>query len=160
MAGEHRTQIRDDQSSRAVMHGTNQNHLHIILYESTVYLLRIQVECSADRTVDSQRRWCNLPYEINAWIDLNDDGIFSESENAAPYRWPLNSYIPQGIVDLQIVVPAIDQRNTKVGKHRMRLIIMLNEEYREKCGKNHYSETRDYTVTIVPRWKKSGKPIS
>jgi hypothetical protein len=162
MAGEHRTQIRDDASTRAVMRGDNQNqhHLTIILNEDTVYLLRIQLECSEQRTRDSFERNCNLMYDVNVWIDLNDDGRFDDSENAAPFRWPLNSYTPQGIYDLQIYVPLIDERKTKTGPHRMRLVIILNEQYRQQCGNNDYRETREYNVTIVSNTRQTGNYLS
>jgi hypothetical protein len=162
MAGEHRTQIRDDASTRAIMRGDNQNqhHLTIILNEDTVYLLRIQLECSEQRTRDSFERNCNLMYDVNVWIDLNDDGRFDDSENAAPFRWPLNSYTPQGIYDLQIYVPLIDERKTKTGPHRMRLVIILNEQYQQQCGNNDYRETREYNVTIVSNTRQTGNYLS
>ncbi|CAF5184597.1 unnamed protein product, partial [Rotaria sp. Silwood1] len=142
MAGEHRTQIRDDESTRAALTGKTPNyqHLAIVLYEDTVYLLRIQLECTGTQDRDSVGNNCNLPHDVAAWIDLNDDGKFSDTENAAPHRWPLTSYVPQGIYDLQIYVPDIDGARTKSGPHRMRLDVTLNEQYRQKCGKNYYRE--------------------
>ncbi|CAF4996413.1 unnamed protein product, partial [Rotaria sp. Silwood1] len=153
MAGEHRTQIRDDESTRAALTGKTPNyqHLAIVLYEDTVYLLRIQLECTGTQDRDSVGNNCNLPHDVAAWIDLNDDGKFSDTENAAPHRWPLTSYVPQGIYDLQIYVPDIDGARTKSGPHRMRLDVTLNEQYRQKCGKNYYRETREYNVTIVKK---------
>ncbi|CAF1488364.1 unnamed protein product, partial [Rotaria sordida] len=151
MAGEHRTQIRDDQSTRAALAGNTRNyqHLAITLYEDTVYLLRIQFECTGSQNEDSVGNNCNLPHDVAASIDLNDDGRFNDIENAAPYRWPVTSYTPQGIYDLQIYVPDIDGTKTKSGPHRMRLDITLNEQYRQKCGKNYYRDTREYNITIV-----------
>jgi hypothetical protein len=153
MAGEHRTQIRDDESTRALANNDNRNrnqeHLAIILNEDTVYLLRIQLDCSEQRNRESFEYNCNLAYDVNVWIDLNDDGRFDDSENAAPFRWPLNSYTPQGVYDLQISVPVIDGRKIKSGPHRMRLVVMLNDQYRRQCDNNDYSETREYTITIV-----------
>ncbi|CAF4027033.1 unnamed protein product [Rotaria sp. Silwood2] len=153
MAGEHRTQIRDDQSTRAQLtHNTRiHQHLSIVLYEDTVYLLRIQLECTGSQNKESAENNCNLPHDVAAWIDLNDDGQFTGTENAAPYRWPLASYVPQGIYDLQIYAPNIDGTKTKSGPHRMRLDVTLNEQYRQKCGKNYYRETREYNVTIVKK---------
>ncbi|CAF1097358.1 unnamed protein product [Rotaria sordida] len=151
MAGEHRTQIRDDQSTRNALTGKTRSyqHLSVVLYEDTVYLLRIQLECTGEWGREPVDNNCNLPHDVAAWIDLNDDGKFSDIENAAPYRWPLASYIPQGVYDLQIYVPDIDGTRTKSGPHRLRLDVTLNEQYRQKCGKNYYRETREYNVTIV-----------
>jgi hypothetical protein len=159
MAGEHRTQIRDDPSTRAVYgnDGRNQHYLAITLNEDTVYLLRIQLDCSEQRIRDAYELNCNLMYDVNVWIDLNDDGRFDDSENAAPFRWPLDSYTPQGVYDLQISVPVIDGIKTKNGPHRMRLVVMLDEQYRRKCGDNNYRETREYTITIVPNTGQPGK---
>jgi hypothetical protein len=159
MAGEHRTQIRDDPSTRALTSGDNQyqQHLAIVLYEGIVYLLRIQLDCGQQRSRDSLEYSCNLGYDINVWIDSNDDGTFDDSENVTPFRWPLHSYTPQGVYDLQISVPIIDGIKTKNGPHRMRLVVMLDEQYRRKCGDNNYRETREYTITIVPNTGQPGK---
>ncbi len=157
MAGEHRTQIRDDPSTRALLTGNYQNQQHqtIILYEDIVYLLRIQLDCSRQWSSDALERNCHLIYDVNVWIDLNDDGIFDSSENAAPYHWPINSYTPQGIYDLQIYIPVLDAQRIKTGPHRMQLAVTLSEQYRRKCGENDYKEIREYTVSIIPTGTKA-----
>ncbi|CAF4050952.1 unnamed protein product, partial [Rotaria sp. Silwood2] len=123
MAGEHRTQIRDDESTRAALIDNTRNHQHlaIVLYEDTIYLLRIQLECTRPQVSDSNDNNCNLPHDVAAWIDVNNDGKYDDTEYAAPYRWPLTSYVPQGIYDLQIYVPIIDGIKMKSGPHRLRL---------------------------------------
>ena len=153
MAGEHRTQIRDDASTKALL---DRHHLSIVLYEDTTYLLRLQSECNDDRTNHLVENSCQLPYDVNVWIDLNDDGAFDDSEMAAPFRWPLNSYLPQGVYDLQVRVPAIGERTTKTGPHRMRLVVMVNEQYRQRCGSYEYKEMREYSVTIVKNTMQPG----
>ena len=159
MAGEYRTQIRDDPSTKAVMGRDNryERHLTIILYEDTVYLLRIQLECSQQRGGNYYRTNCTLPHDVNVWIDLNDDNVFSDTENASPYRWPLTSYIPEGIYDLQLYIPIIDGREVRSGPHRMRMAVSLDEQYRRKCGNNFFTETREYNVTIVRYNTRPGK---
>ena len=158
MSGEHRTQIRDDPSTKALLERNQQNrhHLSIVLYEDTTYLLRMQLECNGQRINGSVENSCQLPYDVNVWIDLNDDGSFDDSEIAAPFRWPLNSYLPQGVYDLQVHVPAIGERTTKTGPHRMRLVVMLNEQYRQRCGSYEYKEMREYSVTIVKNTMQPG----
>jgi hypothetical protein len=108
------------------------------------------LDCSGQWSKDSLDNNCNLAYDVNAWIDLNNDNVFGDSENAAPFRWPLHSYTPQGVYDLQIHIPTIHANMTRSGTYRMRLVITLNEQYRRKCGNSDYRETRDYSVTIVP----------
>ncbi|UJR08389.1 hypothetical protein I4U23_012660 [Adineta vaga] len=150
MGGEHRTQLRDDPSTNALL-GTSdeiQQHLSIMLREGVTYLLRLQFECIGHQR-NSVENNCHLPHEVSAWIDLDDNGRYDESESATPYRWPLTSYLPQGVYDLQIVVPVIDGRKIKSGPHRMKLVVILNEDYRKKCNINDYEETRYYTVTVV-----------
>ncbi|CAF0777755.1 unnamed protein product [Adineta ricciae] len=151
MGGEHRTQIRDDPSTNALLETSDeyQQHLSIMLREGVTYLLRLQFECGGHRYRNSPDYMCKLPHEVSAWVDLNDDGHYDEPESATPYRWPLTSYLPQGIYDLQIVVPIIDDRKIKSGPHRMKLVVTLNEQYRRKCNIYDYQETKFYTVTIV-----------
>lgn len=161
MAGEYRTQIRDDPSTKAVLSRDYpyERHLTIVLYEDTVYLLRIQLECTRQRGRGSYRTNCTLPHDVYAWIDLNDDGTYDDSENASPYRWPVTSYIPEGIYDLQLYIPVITGRQIKTGPHRMRLAVTLDEQYRQKCGNNYYTETREYNVTIVRYNTQPGKHL-
>lgn len=151
MASEYRTQIRDDPSTDLATRNdpVHERHSVITLYEDNVYLLRIQLECHSNRGKETARVNCSLPHDVNAWIDLNDDGVFDESENAAPYRWPLTSYVPEGVYDLQIYVPSLNERAIRTGPHTLRLEVTLNEDYRRRCGNNYYRETRDYNVTIV-----------
>ena len=159
MAGEHRTQIRDDSLTRALISGNNRNldNLAIVLYEGTVYLLRIQLDCSGQRNREIYEKECSLIHEVNVWIDLNEDGRYDQSENAAPFRWPLYSYTPQGVYDLQIYVPVLDTTRTRTGPYRMRLVVTSNEQYRRQCGDNDYRETREYTVNIVPKNSQAGR---
>lgn len=158
MAGEYRTQIRDDPSTRAVISRDtpHEQHLTIILYEDTIYLLRIQLECTQKWAGTYFKTNCTLPYDANVWIDLNDDGTFDDTENATPYRWPITSYIPQGVYDLQLYIPLLGGGTVKSGPHLMRLVVTLNEQYREKCGNDFYTETREYNVSIVRHGIQSG----
>lgn len=151
MTGEYRTQIRDDPSTEAAMANDpmHEKHLAITLYEDTMYLLRIQLECRSNRGRETARVNCSLPHDVTAWIDINDDGIFDDSENAAPYRWPIASYIPEGVYDLQIYVPSLDAYSIRSGPHTLRLQVTLDDDYKSKCGNNYYKETRDYNITIV-----------
>ncbi|CAF2523193.1 unnamed protein product [Rotaria sp. Silwood2] len=151
MAGEHKTQIRDDESTRAALTDNTQNYQqrYIVLYEDTVYLLRIQLECNRPlRTLPVDNN-CSLLHDVIAYIDFNNDGKFDDTEYAATYRWPLTIYFPKGIYDLQIYVPVIDKTKIKSGPHVLRLEVMLHEQYRQICGKNYYKETREYNVTII-----------
>lgn len=161
MAGEHRTQIRDDSLARVRLSGDNQNQPRqsIVLYEDTVYLLRIQLDCSRQWKNDASGYNCNLIYDVNIWIDLNEDGTFDASESAVPFRWPLHSYTPQGVYDMQIYIPVIDTRKMKPGPYRMQLVVMMNEHYRRKCGNNDYKETREYTVAIVPNTRQPSNDL-
>ena len=159
LAGEHRTQIRDDPSAGVVLTSNSRNHQSqtVVLYEDTVYQFRIQLDCSRLWSSDTFEHSCSLAYDVNVWIDLNGDGNFDSSESVAPYQWPLNSYTPQGIYDLQLHIPVIDGNKTKTGPHRMQLVVTMSEQYRRKCGNNDHKETREYTVSIVPITRRAGK---
>jgi hypothetical protein len=158
MAGERGTQIRDDKPTNALLNDyQNRHHLAVTIYEHTVYLLRIQLDCSWQLNTDLFANGCNLAQDVNVWIDLNDDGRFDASEIGTPYLWPVTSYMPQGIYDLQLYIPLIDGRYMKTGQHRMRLVVMSSENYRRICGRTDYYETRDYTVNIIPRFGYLGK---
>ncbi len=160
MAGEQGTHIRDDiPTNIALTENQNRHHLAVTLYENTVYRIRIQLDCDSLSSRGLFQPNCNLAQDVNVWIDLNNDGQFDESESRIPQRWPLHSYMPLGIYDLKIDVPTIDGQNTRSGSHRMRVVMKPSEEYRRKCGNTDYSETREYTVNIIPRTTYGGNTI-
>lgn len=157
MAGEKGTEIRDDLPSYEVSNSfANQHHKAVTLFEHTVYLLRIQLDCASQLRTDLTPTGCNLAQDVNVWIDLNDDGNFDQSELGAPYRWPVTSYMAEGIYDIQIYVPQLDSRNIRNGPHRMRITVTPSDHYRQLHGSCDYGQTREYMVTIIPRMKYSG----
>ena len=160
MAGERGTQIRDDTPSTAVLNEyQNRHHMAVTLFEHTVYLLRIQLDCSWQLDQELFENGCNLAQDVNVWVDLNNDGIFDSSEVGAPYRWPVTSYMAQGIYDIQIYVPLLNSNFMRTGQHRMRVVVMSTDHYRRLCGRVDYNETREYTINIIPRARYSGKYI-
>ena len=143
MAGEHRTQIRDDPLGRDIASRYDQKStafalLYCMKTLSICYAFSwIAVDNGAENHMGPT---ANLAHEVNVWIDLNGDNRFDDSENASPFRWPLNSYTPQGVYDLQIYIPVIDAHRMKPGPYRMRLVVTLNEQYGRKCDKSDYKE--------------------
>jgi len=161
MAGERGTQIRDDlPTSTSLSDYQNRHHMAVTLHEHTVYLLRIQLDCSWQLNTELFENGCNLAQDVNVWIDLNDDGRFDQSEIGAPYHWPVTSYLAKGIYDLQIYIPVLDGTYKRTGVHTMRLVILPNDNYLRTCGRTDYNETRDYSVNIVPRARYLGKYTS
>ena len=124
MAGEGGTEIRDDKPTLGLLNNyQNRHHLAVTVYEHTIYLIRIQLDCSWQLNSDLFENGCNLAQDVNLQIDINNDGRFDESENKAPYRWPVTSYMGQGIYDLQIYVPPIDRQYVRDRQHRMRVVV-------------------------------------
>lgn len=158
MAGERGTEIRDDHAANVISNDyQGRHHMAVTIYEHTVYLFRVQLDCSWQLNADLFANGCNLAQEVKVWVDLNNDGRFDESEIGTPYHWPVTSYMPQGIYDLQIYIPLIDDRYMKTGQHRMRLVVASSENYRRICGRTDYNETRDYSINIIPRTGYIGK---
>ena len=152
MAGERGTEIRDDKPTNALLNSyQNQHHLAVTIYEHTVYLIRIQLDCSWQLDRELFENGCNLAQDVHIWIDLNNDGRFDESEMGTPYRWPVTSYMAQGIYDMQLYIPSLDNKYLRTGPHRMRIVVQHSESYRLICGLIDYNETRDYTINIIPR---------
>ena len=158
MTGEQGTHIRDNIPTNSVLReNQNRHHLAVTLFENTVYRLRIQLDCFPHARGGYPASDCNVAQDVNVLIDFNNDGRFDETESRVPQRWPLLSAVDLGVYDLQISIPAIDQRNTKLGPHRMRIVVMPSEEYRRKCGSTDARETREYTVNVVPKTTYRGK---
>jgi hypothetical protein len=161
MIGQQGTEIRDETpTNTAISIYRNRQHMSATLYESTVNVLRIQLDCSQQYRDDSLDYGCSLGYQINVWIDLNDDEKFDEVENRVHHRSLIQGQGPRGTYDLEICIPLIDDTNTRAGPHRMRISLMTSEDYRKKCDNTGYSETREYTVNVIPKAICGGKIYS
>lgn len=158
MAGEKGTQIRDDRpKNNYVLNDPKQHHMSVTLMERTIYLIRIQLDCTSQLRTDLTPTGCNLAQDVGVSIDLNNDGRFDENEIGSPYRWPVTSYLPEGIYDLQIHVPAIDSTYMRNEPHLMRIVVIPSSYYRESCGYSDYREVREYSLNIIPKVRYSSK---
>lgn len=136
LTGQDNSEIRDQ----------NQYHGNVTLYESSVYVLRIRLDCVKQYQSD-----CNLSYDINAWIDFNDDENFDDFENRVHPHALMLGKEQDGFHNLEISTPKLDGVKTKLGQHRMSLNIKPNVDNRKICHDQDYSETREYTVNIIPK---------
>jgi hypothetical protein len=154
MAGEQGSHIRDNlPTDFALPDSQNRHHLAVSLHDNTIYRLRVQLDCNPSVSRSLSDGNCNLAKDVNVWIDFNNDQQFDQSESRIPHRWPLYSSMPLGIYDFEIQIPPIDEQGTRSGSHRMRIVITPSEEYRRKCVNRggDVSETREYTVNILPK---------
>jgi hypothetical protein len=160
MTGEYDSRIQDDtQTDTARNDDRNRQYLTATLYEDTIYRLHVEFDCGGLLGRDSYGNVCDLSQNVNVWIDFNDNG-FDDAESRDPRRPSSNSYIAGGTYDMEISIPMIDGRNTKSGPHRMRLAVTPTDEYQRECGTVEDSETREYTVNIVPKATYPGKSLS
>lgn len=158
MTGHHDTEIRDETlSSAAIDDNQNLRHLNVTLYESSVNVLRIELDCAQQSNNGLLDGSCSLNYYVNIWIDLNDDEKFDDSENRVLQRSLVSNLRQPGTYYLEVCIPSIDDINTKVGPHRLRLDIMPNEDYRKTCSHIDGSDTREYIVNIIPKVTCEGK---
>jgi hypothetical protein len=141
MSGEQGTYIRDERLINEI--AINDQYQTATLYENTVYRLNVQLECGRQSA-------CDLSQNIKVWIDFNDDGHDGAESRIFPHSRS-NNYKSDGVYDLEINIPYIDNSNTRAGPHRMRLTVTPSEEYQRDCGYAASPETRDYTVNIIPK---------
>jgi hypothetical protein len=158
IAGQQGTEIRDEtRTNAAISDNQNRRYTTVTLHESSVNVLRIKLDCAQQYRDDSLDYGCSLAYNIDVWIDLNDDGKFDAVENRIHHRSLMHSQGPRDTYDLEVSIPFINGIKTKAGPHRMRLNLMPSEDYLKKCGDTDYTETREYTVNIVPKATCGGK---
>lgn len=157
MAGEKGTEIRDDiPRNRAISLYEDEHHQQVTLFENTVYLIRIQLDCATQSNTQLTRTGCNLAQDLFIAIDRNDDGRFDASELGTPYRWPVASYMVEGIYDLQLYVPALHDLYGRRETHKMRILVLPSDYYIRTCGPSLYNETREYQVKIIPVQRRTG----
>jgi hypothetical protein len=152
MSGELGTHIRDDTPLNTLV-GANQNrhHLAVTLYESTIYRIRIQLDCDRPSSKGSYDINCNHAQDVNIWVDFNNNGIYEDSESRVAPRSPFQNSMGLGIYDLNIAIPSIDGHILKSGTHRVRVVVRPTDEYKRKCGKTDFEESREFTFNIIPR---------
>ena len=158
LPGHEDTEIRDQPLANTAISGNqNQHHTNVTFYESSVNLLRMQLDCGQESRNGLLNDSCSLTYHVNVWIDLNDDGTLDDFENRVMRRSLVSSQGQRGIYYLEVCVPAIDGTHTKAGRHRMHLSLMPSEDYRRACSSVDYRETREYTVNVIPKATCEGK---
>jgi hypothetical protein len=158
LSGQQGTEIRDETSkTNPIDANENIQSITVTLYESSVNVLNIQLDCNQQYDDDSIDYSCSLAYHIHVLIDLNDDGKFDEAENRVHQRSLIHSKKSKGTYNLEVSIPPIDGINTKAGSHRMHLNLIPSEDYRKKCGKTGYKETREYKVKIISKPICNGK---
>ena len=132
IVGEHGSRIYDDSSY--------QHYSTIILQEDSTYNLQIQFEC--------EETTCELPQDINVWIDLNDNGL-DDGEIRMLNRGRMNKKRQGNTFRLELYVPIVDGQQVQSGNHRMRLTATPSRKYQRECGRQENEQRREYTVDII-----------
>lgn len=146
--GEEGTKIDDKTQTNII---NNPQDFIVTLYEQSINIVRIKMDCNGEYLSKSIKYHCRHAYHVVIWIDLNNNGIFDNIEKRIEHRSSINTNISQDTYHLQISIPTIDGINTKIGKHNMKIKIIPSKLYKRKCEKSSYSETRQYTVNIIPK---------
>ncbi|UJR17248.1 hypothetical protein I4U23_004143 [Adineta vaga] len=143
-------EIRDEIPINAMINDyNNRQDRTMTFYEDTVNDIRIQLNCPQQTSSTSLGYDCGLAYHIDGWIDLNNDGRFSETENRIYYQSSTNNEMSRGTSSLRISIPPVDDRNMISGLHEMQLQLRPSDYYNRRCGFSDYSQTRKYTLNIV-----------
>jgi hypothetical protein len=87
-----------------------------------------------------------------AWIDYNDDGVFSPDERIGFSNGQVAGSNLVGVLGSSATFPVVLACNPPVGTHRLRVRCMYatNGINVTPCGSNSFGETEDYNITIAP----------
>jgi hypothetical protein len=85
-----------------------------------------------------------------AWIDYNDDGVFSTSERIGFSAGQVTGSGSVGVLGSSATFPITLACNPPLGQHRLRVRAMfgLNGSAVTPCANNSFGEIEDYTITI------------
>ncbi len=85
-----------------------------------------------------------------AWIDYNDDGVFSTSERIGFSAGLVTGSGQVGVLGSSATFPITLACNPPLGAHRLRVRAMFatNGNAVTPCANNAYGEIEDYTITI------------
>jgi hypothetical protein len=158
MTGEHDSYIQDNIRTNTISNNDqNQQYITVSVYEGTTYQLYVQFNCNGKQfNRGSRENVCNPSQKIIVWIDFNDND-FDDGESRVFPNSVSNDKISGGTYNLEINIPYTDGRNTRAGRHRMRITATPSEEYQRVCGTADYQETRDYTINIITKATYPGK---
>lgn len=152
------TQIRDVMKQcNSVNNYHDRTNLVATLFDNTAYTLRIEVNCVLPVGYDNSYGQdaslygsnCNHAQYLGVWIDLNNDGVFDETNERIV---PSNRYEDgqrTNQYDLNIAIPKVDGRTYLSEQHRMRIVLSQDDRSRKPCYSTGYGEARDYTVQIL-----------
>ncbi len=89
---------------------------------------------------------------ISAWIDYNDDGIFSNTERIGNTLTTIGSSYTPGVINASSSFTISLACNPPAGVHRMRVRMawLVNGGSIDPCTSYGYGETEDYLITIAP----------
>lgn len=87
-----------------------------------------------------------------AWIDYNDDGVFSSTELVGATPTTIGSGFTTGVVNASSSFTIALACTPPVGVHRMRVrgAYFQNGPTIDPCANYGYGETEDYLITIAP----------
>lgn len=155
LSGEQNTMINDEITRcNSLNNYEDQSRLVVRLFDTTVYMLRIQLYCVESwNQQDSSflQTNCNSVHHLGVWIDLNNDGNFDETRERFLHNYQINGVSIRRDYDLSIFISQIDGQNYLDGPHRMRIVLARNENDLKPCYNNGYGEARDYTIHIIPK---------
>lgn len=115
------------------------NYLNYILYPDTVFTTNLEIGNSYSLSVSKDVMAGNSG-GFAMWIDLNDDGEFSNSERL--FHAGSGLYYASGLI-------TIPNDTSFVGKRRLRLRSQWANEPTNPCGLYSAGETEDYVINIV-----------
>lgn len=124
------------------------------LFDTTVYMLRIQLYCIQqwnNNNLRQQDSSCSLAHYLGVWIDLNNDGNFDETRERFLHNHQINGIYDRRDYELSLFIPQTDGVNYPDGPHRMRIVLVRDENNLKSCYHDGYGEARDYTVHIIPK---------
>ena len=107
-------------------------------YTSTV--APAQLTAGGKHPIRLARNLSNPAQNFSVWIDLNQDGIFADSNENVLRSGPLNVLV----LDDTLSIPT----TAKYGTTRMRIGTSLGTDANFPCGANDYGEFEDYRVII------------
>ncbi|CAF3934302.1 unnamed protein product [Rotaria sp. Silwood1] len=160
ISGEDNTDTPDNtKTCSSTNNYVDRSNLAVTLFDNTAYTLHIELSCveqsgygntySQDPSVFGRN--CRNARYLGMWIDFNNDGTFDDNiERLIPNNWYRDDpRMTQN--DISFTIPQIDGRYNVGGQHRMRIVLVQDERYRNPCQNTGYGEARDYTVQIVQK---------
>lgn len=125
----------------AIDHNSGKEGYHHTISEET----KLAIGSSYSLQLGIRYSWLSKPEFLNAYIDFNQDSLFTENELVLHQLLPFTTGLTNQLVETMVNIPD----TALLGETRMR-VLLSREQFADACSEYDFGEVEDYTFYVLP----------